>query len=79
MPVRNEQWWDKEPWWLGVLALPFLQVKNLSLLMSGETWAAKVGLLIYFLPFFAWTTALWLAAWFLASAILWRLLRELWL
>jgi drug/metabolite transporter (DMT)-like permease len=44
-------WWDNELWWLGVLALPLVQIKNLVLYVSTrETLAAKVGTIICFLP-----------------------------
>jgi hypothetical protein len=75
-----EKRWDKEPWWLIVLALPILQVKNLILYLSGlETRAAKVAQAICFFPVIVVSTVLWLTVWGFASAILWRLLREAWL
>jgi hypothetical protein len=70
-----KKWLDREPWRLGVFALPVLQIKNLIFYVSTrETLAAKVGTAICFLPVITITTAVWLTAWYLAIAIIWRLL-----
>jgi hypothetical protein len=68
-------WWGKAPWLLGVLALPVVQIKNLIPYVSTrETLGAKVGTAICFLPVIMITTTVWLTAWYLAIALIWRLL-----
>jgi hypothetical protein len=70
-----KNWWDVEPWWLIVLALPVVQVKNIMLYASTrETLAARIGTAICFLPVIAITTVVWLAVWGFALAMIWRLL-----
>src|SRR6266478_5087489 len=41
-----KKWWDNEPWWLIVFALPVLQVKNLSLYMSALKTLPEAGNLL---------------------------------
>jgi len=59
-----KSWWDQEPWWLIILALPVLQIRNLLLYVSTrDTLAKRIGLAITFLPIFALSSVVWTAAW----------------
>jgi hypothetical protein len=59
-----KSWWDQEPWWLIILALPVLQIRNLILYVSTrDTSAKRIGLTITFLPIFALSSIMWAAAW----------------
>jgi hypothetical protein len=74
-PPSDEVWWNREPWWLLLLALPFVQIKNIiNYAAMQETRAEKIGVVIYMLGPFLWVTLFWLSAWVFLPMIAWAIL-----
>jgi hypothetical protein len=79
MPPPGEVWWNREPWWLGSLALPFLQIKHLIIYSAMQkTRADKIGVVIAMLPIFIIATVCWLTAWAPVLRVVWVFLAQRW-
>jgi hypothetical protein len=79
MQPPDDVWWNREPWWLGLLALPFLQIKHLIIYSAmQETRTEKIGVAIAMLPIFILMTVCWLTAWALVLGMVGMALAQWW-